>query len=221
MDKSMPLIISDMGESALLCQLPDMPLSMQNQERIWALAEEALNISNVEETIPGMNNLLITFNALRLNSDRLRNQLNSFWNNGTSSAQIARILEIPVRYGGKYGEDLGWMAEKAGLTVEEFVNQHADGDYTVYALGSQPGFGYLGGLNPNLSSPRRQTPRVQVQSGAVIIGGSQTAVQSRTSPSGWHIIGFTEIEFFDPFREEPALLRPGDKVKFMVEEIVT
>lgn len=220
MTVSIPLIISDMGENALLCQLPDMPLSVENQKRIWALAEASSHLDGVEEIVPGMNNLLVVFNSLHLEADKLNNELQSLWKLGKSNAQKSRILEIPVRYGGQYGEDLEWMAQKVSLSIEEFVNLHANADYTVFALGAQPGFGYLGGLNAKLGFPRRQVPRIQVQAGAVIIGGNQTAVQSRTSPSGWHIIGFTEIEFFDPCRADPALLRPGDKIKFVVEEIV-
>jgi allophanate hydrolase subunit 1 len=35
------------------------------------------------------------------------------------------------------------------------------------------------------------------------------------TPGGWHIIGHTDTVMFDPARDPPAILRPGDKVRFV------
>jgi allophanate hydrolase subunit 1 len=35
-------------------------------------------------------------------------------------------------------------------------------------------------------------------------------------PGGWQLIGRTDERLFDPDRAEPALLRPGDRVRFEV-----
>jgi allophanate hydrolase subunit 1 len=45
-------------------------------------------------------------------------------------------------------------------------------------------------------------------------------VQSRTTPSGWHMIGRTEAVFFDPLRDPPCLLKPGDRVRFRAVEVL-
>jgi allophanate hydrolase subunit 1 len=34
-------------------------------------------------------------------------------------------------------------------------------------------------------------------------------------PGGWRVIGRTPIELFDPRREPPAYLLPGDRVRFV------
>jgi allophanate hydrolase subunit 1 len=34
------------------------------------------------------------------------------------------------------------------------------------------------------------------------------------TPGGWHIIGRTSTVMFDPAREPPVLLVPGDTVRF-------
>jgi inhibitor of KinA len=33
-------------------------------------------------------------------------------------------------------------------------------------------------------------------------------------PGGWQLIGRTTAVLFDPARDEPALLAPGDRVRF-------
>jgi allophanate hydrolase subunit 1 len=81
--------------------------------------------------------------------------------------------------------------------------------------GFAPGFAYLTGLAPRYHLPRRPTPRPRVPSGAVAVAGEFTAVYPRPSPGGWHLIGRTDTEMWDPSRAEPALVAPGTHVRFV------
>ena len=63
--------------------------------------------------------------------------------------------------------------------------------------------------------PRRDSPRTSVPAGSVAIGGSQTGVYPLPSPGGWNIIGRTPLRLFDPARDPAALLRTGDRVRFL------
>jgi len=214
------LSLSSLGEAAILCQLPEGSLNFDRQRRIWALAESAEALPGVVEVVPGMNNLLVLHDPFTLSHAALSELLLGLWAKASYKDCAGSVTEIPTSYGGKAGEDLPEIAARAGLTPEEFVALHAAGDYVVYALGSQPGFAYLGGLDPRLATPRRSVPRPLLEAGCVIIGGEQTAVQSRTSPSGWNVIGKTDIEFFDATKAVPALLSPGSRLRFVVKEIV-
>ncbi|WP_375509181.1 allophanate hydrolase subunit 1 [uncultured Caballeronia sp.] len=91
--------------------------------------------------------------------------------------------------------------------------------YRVYFLGAHAGFGYLGGLDPRLHVPRLEQPRVSVPAGSVAIGGVQTGVIAQTSPSGWNLIGSTDVTFFNVGATPPALLAPGDRVRFHVSRV--
>jgi KipI family sensor histidine kinase inhibitor len=53
------------------------------------------------------------------------------------------------------------------------------------------------------------------------IGGEQTGIYPLVSPGGWQLIGRTSLELFDPAAEPPTLLRPGDRVRFVVESVET
>lgn len=218
--KTEDLNLSHLGESAILCQFPAGALDLERQRRIWALADAALALPVVKEVIPGMNNVVVVFDALALSSEAMAATLTALWSEKRVKDCTGSTIEIPVVYGGPAGEDLRDIAARAGLTPEEFVSLHASAEYVVYALGSQPGFAYLGGLDPRLATPRRNTPRPRVDAGTVIIGGAQTAVQSKTSPSGWHMIGKTDVDFFDASKPMPALVSPGSRLKFTVKELI-
>ena len=125
---------------------------------------------------------------------------------------------IKVRYGGDAGPDLARLAEQAGLDPASYVARHCAGEYTVAFLGFQPGFPYLRGLPPALQVARRATPRVHVAAGSVAIGGAYTGIYPTSGPGGWHIIGHTETVMFDPGRPDPALLLPGDQVRFVADD---
>jgi inhibitor of KinA len=132
----------------------------------------------------------------------------------STRADSAAAHDVPVCYGGEFGPDLDDVARQHGLTPDEVVARHAGREYLVYMVGFVPGFAYLGGLAPELATPRRPEPRTHVPAGAVGIGGSQTGVYPMVSPGGWNLIGRTPVPMFDPTREPATLLAMGDRVRF-------
>jgi len=126
-------------------------------------------------------------------------------------------IEIPVRYGGDDGPDLAVVAVMTGLSSDDVVERHASAPYRVLFLGFAPGYGYLGPLPNALVVPRRSQPRVRVPAGSVAIAGPHTAVYPAESPGGWHLIGRTRRRLWDPRRDPPAALQPGDLVRFVPE----
>jgi KipI family sensor histidine kinase inhibitor len=131
-----------------------------------------------------------------------------------SAGSPARTIEVPVCYGGDHGPDLAEVATHAQMAPEEVIARHSAGNYTVAMIGFAPGFPYLLGLDPALETPRRGDPRTRVPTGSVAIGGAQTGIYPRELPGGWQLIGRTPLVLFDPAREQPCLLAPGDRVRF-------
>lgn len=131
-----------------------------------------------------------------------------------ASGGTARIVEIPVLYGGDAGPDLDGAAAELGISPDELLRRHVAPAYRVAMMGFAPGFPYLSGLDPTLALPRLATPRTQVQAGSVAIGGAQTGIYPRESPGGWRLLGRTPMSLFDPMRDPPCLLAPGDQVRF-------
>jgi KipI family sensor histidine kinase inhibitor len=122
-----------------------------------------------------------------------------------------RTVRLPVRYD---GADLEDAASALSMTTEDLVRAHAGARYRVYALGFTPGFPFLGELPPDLVHPRRATPRTRVPAHAVAMAGRQTGVYPLPSPGGWHLLGTALEALYDPHRDPPFLLEPGDHVTF-------
>jgi inhibitor of KinA len=106
------------------------------------------------------------------------------------------------------------VARHTGFSAEEVIQRHTAAEYRVHCIGFSPGFPYLGGLPPELATPRRATPRKIVPAGSVGIGGAQTGVYPLPSPGGWHLIGRTPCQLFSVEKSPPAMLRTGDRVRF-------
>lgn len=126
--------------------------------------------------------------------------------------ETSRTHEICVTYDGPDLEDVG---ASLGLSTEDVIGRHLARTYSVDLIGFVPGWAYLSELDATLDLPRRAQPRPRVPAGSVAIAGAQTGVYPLVTPGGWHIIGHTDTVMFDPTRDPPAILRPGDRVRFV------
>ncbi|MDP2056738.1 MAG: 5-oxoprolinase subunit PxpB [Thiobacillus sp.] len=172
-----------------------------------------LNLPEIEDIIPAVGSLFLVLRRGEAVSADL-------WTALTAPLAGMPVLtgtlhEIAVEYGGAAGPDLPALAEQAGMDAATYINSHAAGEYSVAFLGFQPGFPYLHGLPRALHAPRRASPRVRVAAGSVAIGGMFTGIYPAGGPGGWQIIGHTKAVMFDPQRDAPALLMPGDRVHFV------
>lgn len=206
-----------LGERAVVLEL-EPPVSLESQQRIWGLSQRLHAYASVLEVIPGMNNITLILRDPQQSALDAIERLQRWWEESEAQLPESRQVEIPVIYGGESGPDLTVVAEHAALTPRQVVELHSSSDYVVFFIGFQPGFSYLGGLDPRLHIPRRAEPRVAVPAGSVGIGGSQTGVYPLASPGGWQLIGQTRTALFDPLQQPPTLLRPGDRVRFVPQQ---
>ncbi len=211
--------ISLLGTTAVLFEAPGA-LDLAPQQRIWALARLAQGWPAIREAVPGMNNLMLTFHQPPRDLHGLKSHLLEAWEACQPLPLEGRIVELPVTYGGEFGPHMADVVAHTGLDVETLCNLHCEPLYPVYALGSHPGYCYLGGMDPRLATPRRQVPVLNIGAGAVSIGGVQTGVSASAGPSGWNTIGHTDMVFFDALQSPPALLQPGDHIRLRIERII-
>jgi len=123
-----------------------------------------------------------------------------------------RTVTIPVVYD---GDDLADVARRCDMSVDAVVAAHTSTEFRAAFCGFAPGFAYLVGLPSALHLPRRDTPRTAVPAGSVAIAAEYSAVYPRSSPGGWHLIGHTDFAMFDVARDPPAIVVPGDTVRFV------
>jgi len=205
------------GDSALLVEFGDA-ISLELNRKVTALDEAILKagVQGVEELVPTYRSLLVRFNPLRTTYEQLVFHIKEIEEKLTESTMKVegRKITVPVVYGGGYGPDLGRVARYHGLIEEEVVKLHSGREYRVYMIGFVAGFPYLGEVPEEIATPRLETPRLKVPAGSVGIAEKQTGIYPCDAPGGWQIIGRTTLELFDSLRQPPALLEPGDIVKF-------
>ncbi|MFD5831528.1 5-oxoprolinase subunit PxpB [Lentzea sp. NPDC060358] len=193
------MLLRRCGTDALLVEVDSLT-------EVAAVRAALQDLDGIEELVPAARTVLVKGEL-----QQVRRALEGI-DLTRAPATHPREMTIPVTYD---GPDLALVAETAGITEDEVVSLHTGATYEVAFCGFAPGFGYLTGLPQNLQQPRLDSPRTKVPQGSVGIAGEFTAAYPRATPGGWRLIGRTEITLFDPKAETPALLQPGDQVRFV------
>ncbi|MQY31397.1 5-oxoprolinase subunit B family protein [Nocardia aurantia] len=203
------LRIRPAGDRALLLEPPDLdaPAALAGRLR-------ERPVDGVADILPAARTVLVTLRP------------------GTDPAAVAQVLReaaasaprggdgdrgepivIPVHYD---GADLTDAARLLGISVPELIARHTGCEWHCAFVGFAPGFGYLEAPRANLTVPRRDQSRTAVPAGSVALAGGYSAVYPRRSPGGWQLIGRADTVLWDLTRPDPALLRPGSRVRFTV-----
>lgn len=215
MTASYPLY-KPLGDSAVTVVLGE-GISRELSARVLSVAQAVhrARVAGVSEIVTAYASLSVFFDPIPHDFNQIVESVQAVVENVTSHEAFAtagsRLIRIPVTYD---GEDLADVAERTGHSVEDVIRLHTEREYYVYVIGFVPGFAYLGEIEPSLVLPRRAAPRKRVPAGSVAIADAQTGVYPFATPGGWNLLGRTDTKMFDPAREEPALLRVGDRVVF-------
>ncbi|MBY8860474.1 allophanate hydrolase subunit 1 [Nocardia sp. CA2R105] len=208
------LMIRQAGDRALLVEPSDRDELMGFIDR---LRDDP--VGGVCDVLPAARTVLIT---LRPGVDvvvmirRLRAAFDTSSKYAARDVKDSAVVEIPVRYD---GVDLTETAALLGISEAELIARHTGALWRCAFIGFAPGFGYLEAPGAELSVPRREQSRTAVPAGSVALAAGYSAVYPRSSPGGWRIIGRTTTTLWDLDRPEPALLRPGTRVRFTAAEI--
>ena len=227
----MPLTLNNISffqfsENAISLELGE-EISEEILKRITRLNEciKQKPFAGLLNTIPAYTTLTLYFNPVELMNDlslkgtscleRVIEYIKTIKQKEIITEQMdEQIIHIPVCYDDNFGWDIQELTSFYQLKKEEIIDLHSKVVYTVYMIGFVPGFPYLGGLSEKLTSPRKQNPRPKIPAGSVGIAGKQTGIYPLETPGGWQIIGRTPLKLFDVTRQQPSLLKAGDKIKF-------
>lgn len=185
----------------------DIAISVRVHRFYRALKADArLQELGVSDVVPAYNAVAVYFDPGVCDAAQIRSRVDAVAreNKGPEIAARGDFFRIPAVYD---GEDLDRVARLSGLSVDEVIRIHAEGDYIVAMIGFQPHFPYLIGLDARLATPRLATPRTRIPAGAIAIGGAQTGIYPSESPGGWNLIGRTRPELL-------KVVKPGDRIRF-------
>lgn len=206
-----------MGDHVVVAQFENT-ISLQVSRRVHAFAQsiKSNQLKGIEHLIPGFNNLTICYDPVMIGYHELIDQLESLEGEiSESERNEGKTIHIPVVFGGSYGPDLEEVSKRAGLSPEEVIDLLQSKRYFVYMIGFIAGYPYCGDIDERLAIPRRSTPRVKVNKGTIQIANQQTGIFTMTAPSGWHLVGWTPMNTFDPYMDPPSLIRAGDYVQYV------
>ena len=221
-----------LGEHALIIQWPE-GIDPKTITQIWQLRQILLHES-IRDSIVAYHSLTLVFKAAQKDFAPWIDWIRDSWIGsdqsirGSASPNIPpdqlkkpknerpkKIIEVPVCYDPELAPDLEDFLKAKNLNLSQLIKAHTTREYPLYFYGFQPGFMYLGGLNPDLHHPRKSVPAQSVPAGSVAIGGAQTGIYPNNAPGGWHVIGRCPLILFDPLEPEPCLAKPGDLIKFV------
>lgn len=205
-DPTNPTNIKRVGSRALLVDLADLNAVMN-----WHAALVEQPLARQTDVIAAARTVLITFDSPTA-TEQAAATLASFHPKAVTR-EAPRDITINVRYD---GEDLDPLANTLGMTPEGLIDWHTSTTWVAAFGGFAPGFAYcVPESGQGLAVPRLSSPRTEVPAGAVALAGEFSAVYPRVSPGGWQLIGTTDAPMWDSSATPPALVAPGDKVRYV------
>jgi inhibitor of KinA len=203
------------GDTAVIVEFGDR-IDRLLSDRVLRLSAlvRAANLPGVVETVPTFRSLMVHYDPLATDSASLTAAIENLLDSSRGEAKPVKLWRIPACYAISHAPDLAEVAQRTGLSAAEVVRLHSGTRFHIYMLGFVPGYPYMGDLPAPLVLPRRADPRIRVPAGSIAIATTMTAIYPLESPGGWHLIGSTPIRLFDLLWTRPALLSPGDAVRF-------
>ena len=174
----------------------------------------AANLPGVVETVPTFRSLMVHYDPLATDNASLIAAIENLLDRSRAETKPVKLWRIPACYAMSHAPDLAEVAQRTRLSADEIVGLHCATCFHIYMIGFVPGYPYMGDLPEALVLPRRADPRTRVPPGSIAIAANMTGIYPVQSPGGWHLIGATPIRLFDLRRPRPALLSPGDTVRF-------
>ena len=211
--------ISNLGDASVYCDFGSEVSEKINSEVIryfnyLSKIVQENKIQGITNLSPSYNKLIISFDLTVTNFSKVKNQISNLEIKKVEN-KISKIVKIPVCCEEKYGLDFNRLSKKLKLTKEEILKSYFDKEYFCYMTGFVAGMPFLGDLNEKIRCDRLETPRVKVPEGSVGITEQFANIYTFASPGGWNIIGNTPKKIFHKNKvNDPALIKPGDKVIF-------
>ena len=199
-----------LGDRALLVRYAETLSEDANRATIaLARALEADPVPGVIEIAPGLVSVLLRADE-RADLRAIRGDV--MLRLGASLPHVkSRFHAVDIAFD---GEDVDEVTAALSMTRGDFIARHNARPLRVLATGFAPGFVYCGFHGESLLLPRREAIRPMVPAGTVLFAAGQTAIAATPIRTGWHVIGRTSFQNFDPERLPPTVLVAGDEVQF-------
>ena len=211
--------ILNLGDAALYCdfgkevneEINSYVISYFNH--LKKLVEDK-SIHGITNLSPSYNKLIVSFDLSITNFQKIKNKIETI-KVLSDEKKKSKKIKIPVCCEKKHSLDLVTLSKKLKISPEEVLNLFFKKEYFCYMTGFIAGMPFLGDVDEIIRVDRLKTPRVKVPKGSVGMTEQFCNIYTFESPGGWNIIGNTPIKIFNKINlNNPALIKPGDKVSF-------
>ena len=205
------------GDQAVSVQMGD-EISLEVNWKVLMLHEELKKkpVEGIREMVPTYASLMIHYRPEVIGLDKLMDEIYQRVDSMQGIAETKKIIrEVPILYGGETGPDLELCAQLENTTVEEIIRKHSSHDYYVYMLGFAPGHPYSARFEEPFSFKRRDTARVKIPAGSVVVQLNLSDLIPFEQPCGWNIIGSTPLTICDYKKEDPFLVHAGEWIRYI------
>ena len=193
-------------------------ISLEVNRKVLMLHEELKKkpVEGIREMVPTYASLMIHYRPEVIGLDQLMDEIYQRVDSMQGIAESKKIIrEVPIFYGGETGPDLELCAQLENTTVEEIIRKHSSHDYYVYMLGFAPGHPYSARFEEPFSFKRRDTARVKIPAGSVVVQLNLSDLIPFEQPCGWNIIGSTPLTICDYKKEDPFLVHAGEWIRYI------
>ena len=211
--------ISNLGDAAIYCDFGKEVNEKINLKvisyfnHLKKLVKEN-KIEGITNLTPSYNKLIISFDLTVTNFEKIKKILETL-KVTNNNQQDSKKIKIPICCEKEYALDLISLSEKLKIPENKILDLNLNKEYFCYMTGFIAGMPFLGDVHESLRVDRLQTPRVKVPKGSVGITEQFCNIYTYESPGGWNIIGNTPLKIFNKLNlNNPALIKPGDKVSF-------
>mgnify|MGYP001380176435 FL=1 len=211
--------ISNLGDAAIYCDFGNEVNEKINLNvisyfnHLKKLAKEN-KIEGITNLTPSYNKLIISFDLSITNFKKITKIFETL-KVTNNNQEDSKKIKIPLCCDEEYALDLISLSKKLKISTNEIIDLHLNKEYFCYMTGFIAGMPFLGDIHESIRVDRLQTPRIKVPKGSIGITEQFSNIYTFESPGGWSIIGNTPLEVFDKLNlNNPALIKPGDKVSF-------
>ena len=211
--------ISNLGDAALYC---DFGIEVNEEINSYVISYfdhlkklvQGKSIRGITNLSPSYNKLIVSFDLSITNFQEIKNKIETIKILNNKKKKSNKI-EVPVCCEEKHALDLLPLSKKLKTSPEEILSLFFTKEYFCYMTGFIAGMPFLGDIEETIRVDRLKTPRVKVPKGSVGLTEQFCNIYTFESPGGWNIIGNTPKKIFNKSNlNNPALIKPGDKVSF-------
>lgn len=205
------------GDCSLSVQMgEEISLAVNQRVRMLFLNLTTCPIEGVREMVPTYASLMIHYQPEVLRFEALKAEIVKRLDHlDSAEKESGMVKEIPICYGGELGPDLENCAAFEKVSVEEFIRMHSQHEYYSYMLGFAPGHAYMARFEEPFHFKRRESPRVRISGGSIVVQLNLSNLIPFDQPCGWNIVGATPLTICDYQKEDPFLVHAGDWVKYV------